>query len=71
MEENKRLFTEKLGELLRNYAPRSEVKDMEYYIDDYGEEKVRICFQNDDYKSVNVNMDSCLAIMHDIYKALI
>ena len=29
MEENKRLFTEKLGELLRNYAPRSEVKDME------------------------------------------
>lgn len=62
-------FVARLGELLKDYS-REPVEKMVYECDIMGE-AVYIYFENGYQKRVNVNCDSCIAIMADVYKALI
>lgn len=68
MKEDKATFVKALGAALA-YS-RTGVIDLDYNKDPDGFESVTIIFENDE-KTVNVTYDSCLAIMHDVYKALI
>ena len=68
MSENKAAFVKALGAALA-YS-RTGVIDLDYIKDPDGFESVTIIFENDS-KTINVTCDSCLAIMHDVYKALI
>ena len=70
MDENKELFCVKLGELIGRYTRNIEVEKIEYLKDDYRELAV-IHFINGYTKKVCITGDSCLAIMKDVYKALI
>ena len=67
--ENKKEFVEKLGTILIMYS-REKITKLEY-INANGEELVRITFTNGYKKYVNIWGDSCIAVMNDIYKALI
>ncbi len=72
--ERKDLFIEKLGELLRDYS-REKIKGFTYYISVSGdgenfEEILIITFNSGFSKIIDVTRDNCLAIMHDVYKAL-
>lgn len=72
MEENKAAFVNALSYALRNYT-RLGIGTMEYISADRtvgGEELVEIRFLNGGIIRVDVTADSCLAIMHDICKAL-
>ena len=68
MKEDKATFVKALGAALA-YS-RTGVIDLDYNKDPDGFESVTIIFENDE-KTVNVTCDSCLAIMHDVYKTLI
>ena len=67
MEENKEAFVQELGELLRKYS-REDVAGLDY---DPRNETVYITYGNGYVKPVNVACDSCIAIMADVYKALL
>lgn len=69
MNENKADFVRELGELLRRYS-REDIECMTYDMDNDGFEAVTIRYGNGYEKSRNVTGDSCLAIMHDVYRAL-
>ena len=70
MDENKELFCVKLGELIGRYTREIDVEKIEYRRDGY-EERAVIRFINGSTREVCINGDSCLAIMCDVYKALI
>ena len=69
MKEDKATFVKALGAALA-YS-RTGVIDLDYDKDPDGFEAVTILTADGEERAVNVTGDSCLAIMHDIYKALI
>ena len=66
--ENKSMFVEKLGDLLVMYS-RERIINMKYIKDNY-HEWVIIEYVDNTIR-VDVTGDSCIAIMHDIYKAML
>ena len=70
MSENKATFVEELGEILAQHS-RTGVQWLSYSRDADGFEAVTIHYATGGERTVNVTCDSCAAIMHDIYKALI
>ncbi|MBR1752853.1 MAG: hypothetical protein IJ740_18610 [Ruminococcus sp.] len=70
MPEDKKAFVDRLGRLMKQYSRACQsVQSMEYACE-YPEEYVIINFFTGRIK-INITGDSCLAIMHDVYKALI
>ena len=69
MSENKVAFVKALGAALA-YS-RAGVIDLNYDKDPDGFEAVTILFEGGGERTVNVTGDSCLAILHDVYKVLI
>jgi hypothetical protein len=68
-EDLKSSFVAELGRVLRNYT-RTDVMSLLYSAEG-SEEYVEILFINHYTKKICVTGDSCLAIMHDVYRALI
>ena len=83
--EHKKKFVEGLGELLHNHS-RTGVSELRYYCKEYDPEvfygrsilahrgaieAVEILYNNNNVKIVDVSADSALAIMNDIYRALV
>ena len=68
--ENKSAFVDALGYALRNYT-RLGIGTVTYNKTPDDRELVEIRFLNGGIIRVEVTADSCLAIMQDIYKALI
>lgn len=69
MSENKSAFVKALGAALA-YS-RAGVIDLDYDKDPDGFEAVTVLFADGGERTVNVTGDSCLAIMSDIYKAVV
>lgn len=70
-EENKKVFVEKLGSLIKRYTRTGKtIKEM-FYVISLTAEYVIIRFFNGTEMKVNITGDSCLAIMNDIYNALV
>ena len=70
MEENKKLFVEKLGSLIKRQTRAGQnIKEIHYEASLVAE-RVVIVFYGGYTKTVDITADSCLAIMHDICKAL-
>lgn len=70
MEENKKLFVEKLGSLIKRQTRAGQnIKEIRYETH-LAAERVVIVFYGGYTKAVDITADSCLAIMHDICKAL-
>ncbi|MDE6776535.1 MAG: hypothetical protein K2J25_01230 [Oscillospiraceae bacterium] len=67
--EDKEKFVQAIGQVLHEYATRTEVVKAEYVKNGY-EEFAVITFADESQKNVCITADSCLAIMNDIYKAL-
>ena len=70
MSENKAAFVEALGEALAKYSELSGVQRLVYHKDGDGFESVTIYWFGGE-RTINVTCDSCAAIMHDVYKALV
>ena len=70
MDENKARFCEALGTILCTYS-REAVKTIEYQREADGEERAVIVYTNGYRKSVNITGDSCIAVMKDVYDALL
>ena len=71
MKENKAAFVEALDEALAKYSELSDVQRLAYRKDPDGFEAVTIYWFSGGERTINVTCDSCAAIMHDVYKALI
>lgn len=70
MEENKKLFVEKLGSLIKRQTRAGQtIKEIRYESSQIAE-RVVIVFYDGFNKAINITGDSCLAIMADIVKAL-
>lgn len=70
MEENKKLFVEKLGSLIKRQTRAGQtIKDLRYESSLIAE-RVVIVFYGGSTKAINITGDSCIAIMADITKAL-
>lgn len=67
--QDKAKFVQMIGEALYECASRTEVVKAEYVRDGY-EEFAVITFADESQKHICITVDSCLAIMGDIYKAL-
>ena len=68
---NKANFVSELGRLLNDYTNhRTGVVEL-VYNDDNGFETVEIVFDNGNTRKVNVTFDSEIAIMNDVYNALL
>lgn len=65
--ENKSMFIEKLGLIIMMYS-RERIKSMKYIKEDYHEWAIIEYVSNT--IRVDITGDSCIAIMHDIYKAM-
>lgn len=63
-------FVSGLGMLIAMYS-RAPVRSMTYHQDTDGFEAVEIGFDDGSTHTVNVTADSVLAIMHDLYRALV
>lgn len=50
---------------------REQVAALRYYVDNVGRELVQIEYESGNVVYQDVTADSCLAIMHDLYKALL
>ena len=70
MSKNKETFVRVLGEVLATYS-REDIAALSYDKDDDGFEAVTIHYTNGYTRTANVTGDSCIAIMFDVYKALI
>ena len=68
-EELKNSFCAELGRVLRDYT-RTDVMGL-IYSKDGEEEIVEILYKNFYTKKINVTRDSCIAIMYDVYRALL
>lgn len=71
MKENKVAFVDALGEASAKYSELSDVQRLTYHKDGDGFESVTIYWFGGGERTINVTCDSCAAIMHDVYKALI
>ena len=60
--ENKEGFIQELSELLQSYSER-KFRYIEYTRSDSGIETVRICFEDEPDKEVNVTGKNCIAVM--------
>lgn len=69
-DENKEAFCREMGKLIGRYTRESDVESITYRVDGCVE-YADIRFINGHTRSVNVTGDSCLAILHDVYRALI
>ena len=70
MNENKQAFVEALGTILANFS-REEIVRMSYDKDRDGFEAVTMDFGKGRSRTIDVSCDSCIAIMHDVYRALV
>lgn len=68
-EELKNSFCAELGRVLRDYT-RTDVMGL-IYNKEGEEEIVEILYKNFHTKKINVTGDSCIAIMYDVYRALL
>ncbi len=68
MKENKAMFVKALGAALA-YS-RESIANLDYIEDSDGFEAVTIDYGKGQSRTVNVTGDSCIAIMHDVYRAL-
>ena len=68
--EDKQAFVDALSTALTAYS-RSGIKKIEYHQDSDGFESLTIVYIDDFERTINVTGHSCLAIMYDVYKALI
>lgn len=66
--EDKQLFVHNLGWLLSQ--TKNDIDRCEYFVTDNGDEIVNIIFSNGYKKAVNINMDSYIAIVKDVAKAV-
>ena len=71
MTENKKLFVEKLGSLIKRQTREGRAIKSIYYAVSLTTEYVVIERWAGSAQKINVTGDSCAAIMHDVYKALI
>lgn len=70
--EDKANFVRELGEILTKYtAERTGVKELRYTVRPRGDEILDVISERGYRRSIIVTGDSCLAIMHDVYRALI
>jgi hypothetical protein len=70
MEENKKLFVEKLGSLIKRQTRAGQtINDLRYESTLIGE-RVVIVFNGGFTKAINITGNSCIAIMAVITKAL-
>lgn len=60
--ENKEGFVQELSEVLQTYS-RRKLRYIEYIADENGTETLRICFEEEPDKSVNVTGEPCIGIM--------
>lgn len=70
MEENKKLFVEKLGSLIKRQTRAGQTIKEIRYESSLIAERVVIVFNGGSTKAINITGDSCIAIMADIVKAL-
>lgn len=66
--ENKKKFVEKLGLILMMYS-REKIIELKYIKDNSNDFLEIICTNYK--KCINITGDSCIAIMNDVYKAMI
>ena len=71
MDENKKLFVEKLGSLIKRQTREGKTIKSIYYAVSLTTEYVIIKHWSGTKQKVDITADNCLGIMHDIYKALI
>ena len=69
MGENKRAFVSALETALILYS-REKIAKMEYFVTEHGMEVVKIHFAGGNTVMQDVTGDSCIAIMHDLWRAL-
>lgn len=69
MNENKRQFLSSIETALMLYS-RIPITEIKYVVTENGYEYAEIHFVNAHVTRVNITGDSCLAIMHDLYRAL-
>lgn len=70
MEENKKLFVEKLGSLIKRQTRAGQTIKEIRYESSLIAERVVIVFNGGFTKAINITGDSCIAIMKDICKVL-
>jgi hypothetical protein len=68
--EDKQAFIAALEHALQMYT-REQVAALRYYVDNVGRELVQIEYESGAKEYADITGDSCLAIMHDLYKALL
>ena len=68
-DENKRLFISTLESALIMYS-RVNLARLEYWVCN-GDEYITVKFTTGFEKTINITGDSCLAIMQDVYSAMI
>ena len=71
MEENKKLFVEKLGSLIKRQTREGQTIKEIFYAISLVAELVIIRYNSGHEKKIDITGDSCLAIMNDIYRALV
>ena len=68
--EDKATFVNVIGNALKLYS-REPIGALRYFTKDSGQELVQIEYESGNIIYQDVTADSCLAIMHDLYKALL
>lgn len=68
--EDKKKFCDELGKLIGRCTRNIDVESIVYVMEEFGEYAV-IHYVNGYKRAVNITGDSCIAIMCDVYKALI
>lgn len=72
MTENKVVFCHELGRLIGRCTRNIEVEDIRYEEEDETEREFAVIYFVNGYKKrVCITGDSCLAIMNDVYNALV
>ncbi len=67
--ENKKKFVEEPGKILAVYS-REKIEGIRYIEKESGE-FAEIAYTNGCVKYADITGDSCIAIMHDVYRALL
>ena len=71
MNENKKLFVEKLGSLIKRQTTEGKAIKSICYAISLTTEYVIIERYSGYTQKIDVTGDSCIAIMHDVYRALV
>ena len=69
MNENKRAFLSSIETAMILYS-RIPITEIKYVVTENGYEYAEIHFVNAHVTRVNITGDSCIAILHDLYRAL-